>query len=211
MQNNPIRRDQAQLLSQIVAHLWRPSNLILDLGCGTGRVAAMILRHQPKARLIGLDSSPVMIEFASRRLARYKGFKAQQVDFRQAYQLDKAAREYTFIYSVLTMHELSQPQQRKVFTWTYKQLRKGGLFLLNDRVAIDIKAGHNIYQAVWEHAQQRRPPNRRISFSQHISSPQFRDGQPFRLEKLLATLRQIGFEPECVQLFLDRALIVCRK
>jgi trans-aconitate 2-methyltransferase len=42
---------------------------VLDAGCGTGRVTAMLLERLPDGRVIGLDGSAAMIEQASVRFA----------------------------------------------------------------------------------------------------------------------------------------------
>jgi len=40
---------------------------VLDAGCGTGRVTAMLLERLPRGRVVALDGSPSMIEEARRR------------------------------------------------------------------------------------------------------------------------------------------------
>jgi trans-aconitate 2-methyltransferase len=42
---------------------------VLDAGCGTGRVTAMLLERLPRGRVVALDGSPSMIEEAGRRFA----------------------------------------------------------------------------------------------------------------------------------------------
>jgi len=42
---------------------------VLDAGCGTGRVTAMLLERLPRGRVVALDGSPSMIEEARRRFA----------------------------------------------------------------------------------------------------------------------------------------------
>jgi trans-aconitate 2-methyltransferase len=49
---------------------------VLDAGCGTGRVTAMLLERLPRGRVVALDGSPSMIEEARRRFAG-----DQRVDF----------------------------------------------------------------------------------------------------------------------------------
>jgi trans-aconitate 2-methyltransferase len=51
--------------------------LVLDAGCGTGRVTELLLERLPRGRVIALDASPAMVEQARRRLARSDG----RVDF----------------------------------------------------------------------------------------------------------------------------------
>jgi trans-aconitate 2-methyltransferase len=45
------------------------NELVLDAGCGTGRVTAMLLERLPEGRVIALDGSKQMLEQASQNLA----------------------------------------------------------------------------------------------------------------------------------------------
>jgi trans-aconitate 2-methyltransferase len=55
------------------------SELVLDAGCGTGRVTAMLLERVPRGRVIALDASKRMLEEASRNLAGH-GRKVEFVE-----------------------------------------------------------------------------------------------------------------------------------
>src|SRR5687768_16606375 len=46
----------------------RPSERILDIGCGTGRLTAEILGQAPSARVTGMDRSASMLAEARRNL-----------------------------------------------------------------------------------------------------------------------------------------------
>jgi len=52
---------------------------VVDLGCGTGDLTAQIAARLPESETLGIDSSPAMIERAS-RLAR-RGLRFEQRDF----------------------------------------------------------------------------------------------------------------------------------
>jgi trans-aconitate 2-methyltransferase len=55
------------------------SELVLDAGCGTGRVTAMLLERVPRGRVIALDASKRMLEEASQNLAGH-GRKVEFVE-----------------------------------------------------------------------------------------------------------------------------------
>ena len=46
---------------------------VLDAGCGTGKVTAMLLSRLPRGSVVALDGSPSMIETARRKLRRFGG------------------------------------------------------------------------------------------------------------------------------------------
>lgn len=50
----------------------RGDELVLDAGCGTGRVTERLLERLPRGRVVALDASQRMLEEAARRLARYR-------------------------------------------------------------------------------------------------------------------------------------------
>ncbi|MEO5919221.1 MAG: methyltransferase domain-containing protein [Candidatus Limnocylindrales bacterium] len=47
------------------------AEVVLDAGCGSGRVTEALLERLPGGRVIALDASPAMLEEARRRLARF--------------------------------------------------------------------------------------------------------------------------------------------
>jgi trans-aconitate 2-methyltransferase len=62
----PTLRTQAVL--DLLARVRHPeARLVVDLGCGPGNATELIAEHWPKARVIGVDSSPNMIASARER------------------------------------------------------------------------------------------------------------------------------------------------
>jgi trans-aconitate 2-methyltransferase len=67
---------------------------ILDVGCGDGRITAELANHAKQGRVLGIDASPQMIEFAIENFPR-EGFsnlsfflgKAEEIDLEQSYDL----------------------------------------------------------------------------------------------------------------------------
>src|SRR5476651_510537 len=43
---------------------------ILDVGCGDGRITAELANHVNQGKVLGIDASPSMIEFASRNFPK---------------------------------------------------------------------------------------------------------------------------------------------
>ena len=60
---------QARWAVKVIERIEGSPSRILDAGCGTGRVTAMLLERFPKAHVIGVDASETMIAEASRRLS----------------------------------------------------------------------------------------------------------------------------------------------
>src|SRR5690349_23591195 len=51
-----------------VDNIARLTPAVVDLGTGSGTLAQRILKVRPKARMIGIDADPTMLEAAAKRL-----------------------------------------------------------------------------------------------------------------------------------------------
>src|SRR5436190_16575057 len=58
----------AEMLDAAAEAVGRRTGVILDLGIGTGALAARCLARSPRARVVGLDIDPEMLRLAARRL-----------------------------------------------------------------------------------------------------------------------------------------------
>jgi trans-aconitate 2-methyltransferase len=56
-------------LEQLEPHEFRGDEIVLDAGCGTGRVTAELGRRVPRGRVYGVDVAPSMVAHARERLA----------------------------------------------------------------------------------------------------------------------------------------------
>ncbi len=65
---DPMTRWGAKVLDRLEL---RGDELVLDAGCGTGRVTEQLLERLPGGRVVALDGSPRMIDEARRRLGRF--------------------------------------------------------------------------------------------------------------------------------------------
>ena len=60
--------ERARPFNDLMAHVDAPgARRVADLGCGTGSLTADLLTTWPAARVVGVDSSPEMMEQAARR------------------------------------------------------------------------------------------------------------------------------------------------
>lgn len=99
--------------------------LILELGCGSGRDAAALLQHHRRVRYVGLDASETMIARSREALADF-GPRAElrQIDLREPWALETSVDA---VFSVATLHWL--PAHLPVFTTVAAALRPGGRFV----------------------------------------------------------------------------------
>ena len=103
---------------------------MLELGIGTGETARRVIARHPHARLVGIDSSPEMLERA--RVA----FPA--ADLRLARLEDQLPEgPFDLVYSALVVHHLDGAGKRDLFRRVASILRPRGAFVLADVVVPD--------------------------------------------------------------------------
>lgn len=80
-----------ELIAQIEL---RGDERILDVGCGDGKITADLCRAVPRGSVVGIDSSPEMIRFATGKLSgplftnlEFRVMDARQIRFRQPFDL----------------------------------------------------------------------------------------------------------------------------
>jgi trans-aconitate 2-methyltransferase len=102
--------------------LWRlrldGDETVLDAGCGTGRITAVLAERLPRGRVIAVDGSRAMVEEARRRLPA-------EVDVREADLLELALDEpMDAIVSTATFHWI--PEHDRLFERLLVALKPGG-------------------------------------------------------------------------------------
>jgi tRNA (cmo5U34)-methyltransferase len=214
--NNPSRPEQLDILLTIIADHYQAGKTILDLGIGTGLVEEMLFQRVPQAQVVGVDASPAMLELAHKRLQPYAGqYTALIHDFININALQLPPREYQIVFSVQTLHHLTDPQMLVAYQYIYSTLESGGLFLLLDRIAVEQGGLYSVYQSLW--ARQDRLYQSTVknaegaTFADHQRIVAGRGDLPLGLERHLGLLKQAGFESACLHLQTNRALLVGRK
>lgn len=106
---------------RIAAEVPVQSGSVLDLGCGTGKVARLIASARPGVRVVGIDSSEPMIRAAK------KAANPPNVEFRHGtVEQGASAGEFQFALSVLSFHHWEEPAQ--TLAGVHRALVPGGKF-----------------------------------------------------------------------------------
>jgi len=213
---NPSRPEQLDMLLTILVEHYQPDKTILDLGIGTGLVEEMLFKRIPSAQLVGVDASAAMLELAHKRLQPYAiQYTTLIHDFTDINNLQLPPRPYQIIFSVQTLHHLTDPQMFTAYQFIYNTLESGGLFLLLDRIAVEQGSLYSVYQRLW--ARQDSLYESKVrgwegdTFADHQRIVTERGDIPMGLERHLTLLKQAGFEAACLHLQTNRALLVGRK
>jgi SAM-dependent methyltransferase len=98
----------------------------LDLGCGDGRLAALVLDERPAiARIVAVDVSPPMLAAARDRFAGEPRVDIRAWDLRNPIA---PLGPFDVIVSGFAVHHLGHERKQALFTEVAQQLRPGGVF-----------------------------------------------------------------------------------
>jgi ubiquinone/menaquinone biosynthesis C-methylase UbiE len=108
----------------------QPMGILADIGCGPGRLTALIAQRHPALRIIGVDAADEMIQTAISYVSS-QGISCQ-VEFRlgDVVELPVADNTVDFAVSTLSLHHWSDPI--RALHEIYRILKPGGQFLLFD-------------------------------------------------------------------------------
>jgi tRNA (cmo5U34)-methyltransferase len=125
---------------------------VVELCCGAGELARLLLERLPEARMLALDGSPTMLEQTRETCATH----ADRLELRQ---FDLAAHDWRqlqpapdAICSSLAVHHLDGAQKQQLFEDLHGALRPGGVFVLADLIRPVSDAGWRIAAEDWDRA-----------------------------------------------------------
>lgn len=146
----PERERQQEIVCDLIAGV--APDLVVELCCGSGELAKLLLERLPAARVRALDGSPRMLATTRATCAAY----ADRLD-PQAFDL--AASDWRAlrpapdaICSSLAVHHLDGDRKRQLFQDLHAGLRAGGIFVLADLVRPASPAAWQIADDDWDRA-----------------------------------------------------------
>ena len=99
---------------------------VADLGCGDGRLTALVLEARPGVtEVVAVDSSPPMLARARERFAGDPRVHVQHGDLRQDVT---ALGDFDLVVSGFAIHHLDDARKRALFSEIARQLQPGGVF-----------------------------------------------------------------------------------
>ena len=182
----PHRREgEGALLERIPAGARR----ILDLGCGDGRLLALVLERNSPASGIAVDFSPAMLERARRRFSGDHRVSVLEHD------LDRplpAFAPFDAVVSSFSIHHLMHQRKRALYAEVFQLLAPSGVFCNLEHVSSPTPHLHaQFFAALGQDVESEDPSNKLLD-----------------VESQLGWLRAIGFDDvDCHWKWLELALL----
>ena len=163
---------------------------ILDLGCGDGRLLALVLERFPKATGIAVDFSPAMLERARRRFAADKRVEIREHNL--DYPLPKLG-SFDTIVSSLAIHHVTDERKRELYTEVFHLLAPAGVFCNLEHVASPTPRLHSQFLVALGKSTESEDPSNKL----------------LDVETQLGWLRTIGFmDVDCYWKWRELALLI---
>jgi ubiquinone/menaquinone biosynthesis C-methylase UbiE len=109
----------------------QPADVIVDVGCGTGSLALLLNRVEPRVQVIGVDPDREVLA-----VARHKEAAGAAVQWRvgmgDALVDSVGANSVDTVVSSLVLHQCPMPMKRAVLASMFAVLRSGGRLVIAD-------------------------------------------------------------------------------
>jgi ubiquinone/menaquinone biosynthesis C-methylase UbiE len=110
----------------------RPGDLIADVGCGTGSLALLLSRVEPRAQLIGIDPDPDVLAVARRKAAGTAAAVQWCLGMGDELVAELGANSVDTVVSSLVLHQCPVAMKRAVLASIHDVLRPGGKVVVAD-------------------------------------------------------------------------------
>jgi tRNA (cmo5U34)-methyltransferase len=165
----------------------RMAPAVVDLGTGSGALAAEILKVRPKARLIGVDADHTMLEAARRRL---KGRIDTIHDNFERVRIPRC----DVVSASFALHHIDAGRKKgALYKRCFNSLRDGGLFVSADCFLASSDAIRRHHRQAWlDHLQKRYTRKKAEQFLRTWA----KEDVYFSLDRELELLKDAGFSTE---------------
>ncbi len=133
----PLAGEQLAIMLRLIAANGRPVRRFLDLGCGSGILAATLLQQYPGAHGVLLDFSAPMLAAAEQILGRWDDqLRFIRADYGDPGWIGRLGEgRFDVIVSGYSIHHQPDEGKRRVYRQIFDLLKPGGMFINIEHVA----------------------------------------------------------------------------
>lgn len=210
----PYGIDQIRMMQQVVSHFLPQPRRIVDLGCGDGILARLLLATHPEACALLLDHSEPMLERAREEMQPF-GPRAEVrwADLSDSLLGQVGVGEADLVVSGYAIHHLPHERKRDLYSDIHQVLTPGGFFVNVEHVSSPTPELEELFneQYIRHMARTLDRPVEEMSRRFH-ERPDKADNILTSTEVQLDWLREIGFEQvDCYFKWLELAVFGGRK
>lgn len=121
----------------VLAHI-PPTAHVLDIGCGTGTFALLLVRHG--CTVLGIDKSPAMLNIARATADQTRDADRARFETMSVDGMDALHDTFDVITSTLAFSELSPNERAFALKHARRLLKPGGVLIVADEVVADSSA-----------------------------------------------------------------------
>lgn len=192
----PFGAEQAKMMLQVVNHFTPRPKKIMDLGCGNGFLAEILLTSYPEATAVLLDHSEPMIEHARIHMAAYKQrCKIVVDDFSRSIGHYAELGTVDCIVSGYAIHHLPHARKKELYQEIYNMLVPGGIFINVEHTASATPELEKLHDELFiDHLANHTKKNRQQVAEDYTNRPDKGDNILQRVDIQVNWLREIGFK-----------------
>ena len=175
---------------------------VLDLGCGDGVLAAVILEAFPESTGVLVDHSPPMLKAAEKQLGGFaKRIHVREADYGQKAWVESVEQYLPFdlVVSGFSIHHQPDDRKRSIYAEIFEMLAPRGMFVNIEHVASPTTRLADLWDQIrvdslYELAVQRKLNKTRAEIERDYLERPDRDANLFsRVETQCNWLREIGY------------------
>lgn len=204
----PYGIDQVRIAVRAIHHFGVRPRRFLDLGCGDGYLARVILSQFPDAEAVLIDHSPAMLERARSAMQPYPSVTIIEGDLSDSLLTWIEPESVELVMAGYSIHHLPHERKRTLYEEIFAVLKQGGMFLNIEHVA---SATPEI-ERMWDEAyidlitERTGKPREEVAREYH-ARPDKADNILLSVDAQVAWLREIGFDhADCFFRFLELAV-----
>jgi len=199
----PLAKEQLEIMIRLIEASHPSVERFLDLGCGDGILANIILERYPNARGVLLDLSESMIQAAKEKLNCYSTdleFIIFDYGNHNWVNLVGSEKSLDIIVSGFSIHHQPDNRKREIYSEIYGLLKPGGLFINIEHVVSPTKW----IESVWDnyfvdslfemHSKQRKSKTREQIAKEYYNRSDREANILAPVEEQCKWLRKIGFK-----------------